>query len=329
MLAQSAEPDCLATDRLCRWTWELTGHTWLAEGSAVAVVPLRVLLIVALALLARWLLRRAISRLVQRTSADDLPTILRPLPERVRSTVQEVAAIRPARRRQRADAIGSVLRGCVTIAVFAITTLLVLGEFNINLAPLLAGAGIAGVALGFGAQTIVRDLLAGLFILMEDQYGVGDSVDIGEASGAVQAVGLRITTLRDMHGVYWYVPNGEIRRVGNSSQGSAVVVIDTPIGFAPVTKAVEALRDAAQRIAEDPDFQADLVDPPELLGVEKITVEGAVVRTTVTTSPNAQWRIARELRRRQTEALAQAGLASQILAARAYQRESGGQPDQP
>jgi small conductance mechanosensitive channel len=329
MLAQNAEPDCLATDRLCRWTWELTGQTWIAEGSAVALVPLRILLIVALALVARALSRRAINRLVRRTSADDLPTILRPLPERMRSTVQEVTNILPARRRQRADAIGSVLRGCVTIAVFSIAILLILGEFNINLAPLIAGAGIVGVALGFGAQTIVRDLLAGLFILMEDQYGVGDVVDIGEASGVVQAVGLRITTLRDVQGVYWYVPNGEIRRVGNRSQGSAVVVLDTPIGFAPVTEAVEALRGAARQLAEDPDFQDDLMGQPELLGVESITVEGAVVRTIVTTGPDAQWRIARELRRRQSEALEEAGLASQILAARLYQREPGGQPGQP
>lgn len=327
MLAQNTQPDCLDTERLCRWTWELTEQAWLAEASAVALVPLRILLILALALLARWLLSRAVNRLVQRTASDQLPTILRPLPERVRSTVQEVASIRPARRRQRAEAIGSVLRGCVVIAVFSIATLLILGEFNINLAPLLAGAGIAGVALGFGAQTLVRDLLAGLFILMEDQYGVGDVVDVGEASGVVQTVGLRITTLRDLRGVYWYVPNGEIRRVGNRSQGSAVVVVDTPIGFAPVAEAVEALRRAAQRLAED--FPNELVEPPELLGVENVTVEGAVVRTTVTTAPDAQWRIARELRRRQTEALTEAGLAEQILAARLYQRDLGGQPGQP
>jgi small conductance mechanosensitive channel len=156
MLAQTAEPDCLDTDRLCRWTWELTGQSWLAELSAVALVPLRILLIVALALVARWLLRRAIDRLVRRTTADDLPTILRPLPERVLSTVQELTAIRPARRRQRAEAMASVLRSVVTVAVFSIAALLVLSEFHINLAPLLAGAGIVGVALGFGAQSVER-----------------------------------------------------------------------------------------------------------------------------------------------------------------------------
>lgn len=329
MLAQNGEPDCLATERLCRWTWELTGQSWLSEASGLTLVPLRVLLIVALALVVRWLARRAINRLVQRTAGGEVPSILRPLPERVRSTVQEVASIRPARLRQRAQAIGSVLRGAATAAVFVIASLLVLSEFSINLAPLLAGAGIAGVALGFGAQSLVKDLLAGLFMLMEDQYGVGDVVDVGEASGVVEAVGLRITTIRDMQGVFWYVPNGEIRRVGNRSQGSAVVVVDTPIGFAPVTEAVLALRGAAQRLADDPQFEGALVEPPEVLGVERVTVEGAVVRTTVKTAPETQWRVGRELRHYQADALEEAGLASQIMAARVFPRQSEGSTDQP
>ena len=322
------EPDCLSTDRLCRWVWDATGRRWLAEGSEVALVPLRILLIVALALVARWLLRRAIDRMV-RGAANDLPAILRPLPEALRSTVQEVASVRPARSRQRAESVGSVLRGFVTIVVLSIAVLLVLSEFSINLAPLLAGAGIVGVALGFGAQSLVKDLLAGLFMLLEDQYGVGDVVDVGEASGVVEAVGLRITTLRDLQGVFWYVPNGEIRRVGNRSQGSAVVVVDMPIGFAPMAEASEALRRGAQKLAEDPDLAENLVEPPELLGIDKVTVEGAVVRTIVKTTPDSQWHIARELRRRQTEALEEAGLASKILAARVYPRDAGPATDQP
>jgi small conductance mechanosensitive channel len=166
-------------------------------------------------------------------------------------------------------------------------------------------------------------------MLLEDQYGVGDVVDVGEASGVVEVVGLRITTLRDMHGVFWYIPNGEIRRVGNRSQGSAVVVVDMPIGFAPVAEATEALRRGAAALAEDPELGDDLVEPPELLGVDKVTVEGAVVRTIVKTTPGAQWHIARELRRRQTEALEEAGLAAQIMAARAYPRDPGTVIDQP
>jgi small conductance mechanosensitive channel len=292
------------------------------------LIPLRLLLIVTLAVAARWMVRRAVDRLVARAATDEVPAILRPLPEKVRNTVQEAARAAP-RRRQRAEAIGSVLRGALTIVVSTIALLLILSEFQIDLAPLLAGAGIAGVALGFGAQSLVRDLLAGIFILLEDQYGVGDIVDVGEASGTVEAVGLRITTLRDLQGVYWYIPNGEIRRVGNRSQGVAVVVVDMPIGFAPMDEATEALRRGAQRLAEDPDLGEGLVEPPEVLGVHQVSVEGAVVRTTVKATADAQWHIGRELRRRQAEALTEAGIAAQILAARVYPRQVGGTGDPP
>jgi moderate conductance mechanosensitive channel len=298
--------------------------------TAVGTYALRIALIVVLALVARWLVRRAIARMVQRAANGDTPTLLRPLPERVRATLQEATAIvPPERRRQRAEAIGSVLRSTVTAVIFVIALLMILSEFHINLAPLLAGAGVVGVALGFGAQSLVRDLLAGLFMLLEDQYGVGDVVDVGEASGVVEAVGLRITTLRDLQGVFWYVPNGEIRRVGNRTQGAAGVVVDVPIGFAPLAEAVEALRRAAQQLADDPELRDDLVEPPEVLGVEQITVNGAVVRTVARTTPEGQWRVGREMRRRQTEALIAAGLADQILAARILPGSPGTPGGQP
>src|SRR4029077_3961131 len=138
------------------------------------------------------------------------------------------------RRRQRAEALGSVLRSFVSVTIFSIAIMLILGELGVNLAPLIASAGIAGVALGFGAQNLVKDFITGLFMLLEDQYGVGDVVDVGEASGTVEAVGLRITTIRDARGVLWYIRNGEIVRVGNRSQGWALVVVDVPVGFAGV-----------------------------------------------------------------------------------------------
>ena len=135
------------------------------------------------------------------------------------------------------------------------------------------------MALGFGAQNLVKDFIAGLFMLLEDQYGVGDVVDVGEAIGAVEAVGLRITTVRDGRGVLWYIRNGEIIRVGNKSQGWAMVVIDVPIGFAGVEEATAVLRTAAAAVAADPEYAADFVEPPQVLGVEQITVDGAVIRT--------------------------------------------------
>ena len=325
MLTQPA-PDCPGDGGLCPWLWEVTGQRWLAENSHLALVPLRILMIVVAAVALRWLLHRAVARLVRRSASGEAPVLLRPLPERVRDTVRQVAALRPERRRQRAEAIGSVLRGAITVAVFAVATLLVLSELDLDLAPLLAGAGIVGVALGFGAQSLVRDLLAGVFMLLEDQYGVGDSVDLGEVRGIVEAVGLRITTVRDLRGVVWYIPNGEIRRVGNRSQSPAVVVVDMPVGFASVPTAVEALRRGAQRLADDPDVRAALLEPPQVLGVNQVTMEGAVARTTVTTTPDDQWRVARELRRRQTEELQRAGIAAHILAARFPIRDAGTRP---
>jgi moderate conductance mechanosensitive channel len=323
MLAQTTRPDCYTDDLLCRWTFQLTGREWLAESSHLVLVPVRIALIILLALVARWLLHRAVDRMVRRHIEGLTPTVLRPLPERVRITVREVTGPRPQRRRQRAEAIGSVLRGTITVALFTMVALLILSEFRINLAPLLAGAGIVGIALGFGAQSLVRDVLAGLFMLLEDQYGVGDLVDVGEATGTVEAVGLRVTTLRDLQGVIWYIPNGEIRRVGNRSQSPATVIVDMPIGFAPVPVATEALRRGAQHLAEDPDWGPRLLEPPEVLGVDQVTVEGAVVRTIVKTAADEQWQIGRQLRRRQTEALEEAGIAAQILAARVYPRTDG------
>jgi small-conductance mechanosensitive channel len=187
--------------------------------------------------------------------------------------------------------------------IFAIAIMQVMSELGFDLAPLLASAGIAGLAIGFGAQNLVKDFITGLFMLLEDQYGVGDVVDVGAASGTVVAVGLRITTIRDGQGVVWYIRNGEIARVGNKSQGWALVVVDVPVGFAGIEEATEILRTAVAGLDDDPAWREDLMEPPEVLGIEQINVDGAVLRTTVKTTSAAQWRVARELRRRLTEAL--------------------------
>jgi moderate conductance mechanosensitive channel len=308
-------------DVLCSKVFEVTKLPWLAESSYyVLVKPLRIVLIIVVAMLARYLLHRTIKRLVRTTASTSVPAILRPLRERIPSAVHDATSVFPERRRQRAEAIGSVLRSFVTVVVFTIATLLVLGELSFNLAPLLASAGIVGVALGFGAQTLVKDLIAGLFMLLEDQYGVGDTVDVGEATGVVESVGLRITTVRDASGVLWYIRNGEIVRVGNKSQGWAMVVVDMPIGYTGVEEATAVLRTAAAELAEDPGYAEDFIDPPQVLGVEQITVDGAVVRTTAKTPADAQFRVVRELRRRLAEALETSGISAKIAASRAFHR---------
>jgi len=313
-------PSC-RKDLLCDTVWDLTGWSWFAEGSLyVLIKPLRIALIIAIAMLVRYLVHRTIRRLVRSTAEGAVPTILKPLRERIPTTASSSASIFPERRRQRAEAIGSVLRSMVTAAVFTVAVLLVLSELSFDLAPLLASAGIAGVAIGFGAQALVKDLIAGLFMLLEDQYGVGDLVDLGEATGTVEAVGLRITTVRDVRGVLWYIRNGEIIRVGNKSQGWALVIVDMPIGFAGSEEAISVLRVAAESVAADPELAPSFVEPPEVLGVQEVTVEGAVIRTIAKTSADGQWAVGRELRRRLTEALEASGITDRIVATRMFPR---------
>ncbi|MGR6321645.1 mechanosensitive ion channel family protein [Micromonospora soli] len=310
--------DCRTND-WCKPILELTNSTWLAEGSYwIILKPLRIILIVLLAVAARWALHRTINRLVRTTTEGAVPTLLRPLRERIPSATLTPEEFVPERRRQRAEAIGSVLRSVVTAFVFGIALLMVLREFSFDLAPLLASAGIAGVALGFGAQSLVKDLIAGLFMLIEDQYGVGDTVDLGEATGVVEAVGLRVTTVRDGRGVLWYIRNGEIVRVGNKSQGWALVVVDLPIGFAGTEEATAVLRTAAASVAMDPELAPQIVEEPDVLGVEQITVDGAVLRTVVKTTADGQFAVGRELRRRLAEALENSGITARIAAARLY-----------
>lgn len=318
-----SEPECV-DDPVCEWLWEATGQAWAAEAGQAALTGTRIVGILVGALILRWLAARVIKRVVRRAASDDVPTLLKPVPAKLLTSMRASAGIVPERRRQRAEAIGSVLRSAASAVVFTLAFLIILGELDIELAPLIAGAGIVGVALGFGAQTVVRDVLAGMFILLEDQYGVGDLVDLGEAAGTVEGIGLRVTTLRDLQGVVWYVPNGEIRRVGNRSHSPATVVVDIPIGYVPVPEATQALRTATERLAADPDLGPQLVEPPELLGIERVTVEGAVFRTIVKTAADAQWQIGRELRRMQTEELVAAGFTDQIIAARAFPRDERG-----
>ena len=315
-------------DALCTWVLDQTKIQWLANSSYVIVVkPVRIILIIAIAMLIRWLLHRAISRLTATTSRAAMPALLKPLRERA-DKQQEAAdnTFIPERRRQRAEAIGSVLRSFVTAVVFTMAVLLVMGELGFNLGPLLASAGIVGVALGFGAQSLVKDLIAGLFMLLEDQYGVGDSVDLGDAVGVVETVGLRVTTVRDMRGVLWYIRNGEIIRVGNKSQGWAMVVIDIPIGFVNSEEATGVLRRAALALADEPEHATEFLEPPDVIGVETLTVDGATIRTIAKTTADGQIAVQRDLRRALTEALEESGISERIAASRMLPRPAAPYP---
>lgn len=307
----SAEPD-----QICQWLYEQTNNRWLADGGYYLLLqPGRILVIVLLAVIVRWLINHAINKVVKRTGEGKVPGFLRPLRDKIPGVTQASVQV-PERRKQRAEAIGSVLRSFVTVIVFSVAGLMVLDLFGFNLAPVLTSLGIAGVALGFGAQTLVKDLIAGLFMLLEDQYGVGDVIDTGEAVGVVESVGLRTVTLRDARGVLWYVRNGEIIRVGNKSQGWATIMMDVPIGFTSIDEATRVLRGAVESYSGDPEHADEFVEAPQLLGVEQITSEGAVIRITCKTHSDKQWEVQRELRRRIADALETSGITAQIQAAR-------------
>jgi small-conductance mechanosensitive channel len=272
---------------------------WHDHRQVLIESPIRIVAIILISLIIRAILRRMIDRAV-RPVRGEVPRLLRPFKERLEgSSFLESAGLISERRAQRAATLGSVLKSAVSATLFVIAFLLILSELRVNLAPFIAGTSVVGVALGFGAQNIIKDFLSGMFMLLEDQYGVGDVIDFQLASGTVEAVGLRSTRLRDVNGTVWYVRNGEVLRVGNKSQGFAQVVLDVPIdAWADVDRASDAMRDVARTMADEEDWQPVFLSAPEVQGVESMTREETVIRLVAKVRPLEQWRTARELRRR-------------------------------
>jgi small-conductance mechanosensitive channel len=216
------------------------------------------------------------------------------------------------RRHQRAETMAAGLSSMTTIVVVFIAVILALGAFGIQMATLLTSAGLLGVALGFGAQNLLRDLIAGGFMIFQDQLGVWDVVDLGVApTGTVEEVTLRSTRIRDVEGVVWYVPNGGISRVGNKSQQWSRAVIDVPISTtADIDQARQVISETAETLASEDAWAAAIIDAPEVWGVESFTREALTIRLVVKTAPHEQWRVARELRARVKRALDAAGIES-------------------
>ena len=283
----------------------------LSHSSAVLVGQAgRLLLIVVLAVVVRSLLNRAVRRLVHTVIEGSVPVALHPLTARVRGTVFEPTALLFERRRQRAETLGSVLRSIVTVTVFSVAGAMVLSELGLDLTPVVASAGVVGLAVGFGAQNVVKDFLTGIFMLLEDQYGVGDVVDAGPATGTVEGVGLRTTRLRDIEGTVWHIRNGEIARVGNKSQGWARVLLDVPLLLNSDVPAVRALAlEVSEALWNDPDCQGKVIEQPEVWGLESMSADGLLLRVALKTAPLEQWAVARELRERLMAAFEQAGVS--------------------
>ena len=196
-----------------------------------------------------------------------------------------------------------------TAAIWTVALLLILGEFNVSLGPLIAGAGIAGIALGFGAQSVVRDFLAGVFIMLEDQMAVGDIVDLGDAVGTVEDVSLRATTVRDVNGVVWHVPNGEIQRVANKSQNWSRALLDITVAYdTDLRRAQQVIKEAADALAADAEWKDRIVGEPEVWGIQDLAADAVVIRLVIQTAAAEQYAIERELRLRIKEAFDEAGI---------------------
>jgi len=277
-----------------------TGRDWLVDR------PLQVLGYLVLAIVLRLCLHRMINRFTDNSSGKS-PILLRPLRDRSSGTVK--GAILNERRKQRASTIGSVLKSAVSVMILTWFVLSVLDVVGVNVAPFIASAGIVGVALGFGAQNLVRDFLSGIFMLLEDQYGVGDVVDLGEATGTVESVGLRVTTIRDINGTVWYCRNGEVLRVGNMSQGFAVAVLDLPISHtANIEHACEVAERTTASLVKSGDFENDILEPPEMLGVNAVSADTVTIRITIKTRPGRQWAVQRRLHQDILEAFVDADI---------------------
>ena len=222
-------------------------------------------------------------------------------------------ALQSERTEQRTRTVGSLLHYVATITIYTVAVFMALAELGLSIAPLIASAGIVGVALGFGAQSLVKDFLSGLFMLMEDQYGVGDVVDLGEASGTVERVTLRVTTVRSLDGTVWFVPNGEIRRVGNKSQWWSRIVLDIEVAYdTDIGLASEVIKRVADEVWKDRTPGATVIEEPELWGVESIAPNAVVLRLAVKTRPGEQWAAGRALRARLKAAFDEAGIAIPI-----------------
>ena len=195
--------------------------------------------------------------------------------------------------------MGSLLKSVVTGIVVAVFTTMILAELNVDVAPIVASAGILGLALGFGAQSLVSDFLAGTFMIFEDQYGVGDEIDLGEAVGTVEAVSLRVTRLRDINGTVWYVRNGEISSVGNMSQNWARTVLDISVAYhEDLVKVRRVLQEVAHDLWDDEDYKGRVIEEPSVWGVQDLGFDGVIIRVALKTAPLEQWSVAREMRER-------------------------------
>ncbi|AIT61688.1 mechanosensitive ion channel family protein [Corynebacterium doosanense] len=300
-------------DTVTSWWNSTDAQQWLIA------TPLRILLIIVVALLVQWVGRR----LVDRASKSNIERGGRKKPRtgrfrtRAAGPTEEVdpriAAMRKSheqRRRSRIRTLASVAKSALGIVVWMWAVLAILSEIGVNIGPIIASAGVVGVAIGFGAQSLVKDFLAGIFMLLEDQYGVGDTVNVSEEiTGDVEDISLRITTIRDIDGTLWYVRNGEILRLGNLSDEYSIARIEVPVALTNDTeKAWDTILQAITEATANPAIADGIIDEPEMNGLTTIKTDHVVYRVSIKTLPGRQWDVQRVVQSKLINALRTAGV---------------------
>ena len=321
LIAQSAADACgVDPGSICGLVYDLTSSSAAARVADLAARPVKALLILFLAWLISRLARRWLDRLVEgwlsRRSEvaevisgtieqdDDRPGLGEAALERARRIVDQ-----QERSSQRTRTLGSVLRSVSSIVIYGLAVMMALAEFDVNLGPLIAGAGIVGVAVGFGAQSLVKDFLSGVFMLLEDQYGVGDVVDVGDTVGVVEEVKLRTTQVRDINGTLWHIPNGQIARVANLTQDWGQAVIDIEVAYdTDISMAMAVIKEVADGLWREQLDSFTIIQEPTMAGVQAFGDNSIALRLMVRTEPGEQFGTARELRKRLKFALDEAGI---------------------
>ncbi|WP_062069224.1 mechanosensitive ion channel family protein [Demequina sediminicola] len=260
-----------------------------------------IILALVIWLIFHWIIKGFVRGIEKGTAIADPKTLAALKKAKIRLPQQDEidARLEAERRRQRAKTLKRVLDSALLVVIFIIVAMGVLGVLGVPVGPMLASAGILGVALGFGAQSLVKDILAGIFMLIEDQYGVGDVVDLGAASGSVEEVGLRCTRLRALDGTVWYVPNGEITRVGNMTRLWSRVMIEVRFAYdTDIEAARDAMMDAVKDAARESDMvSTSLLGEPEVAGIESLEYNAVMLRLMCQVNPAMQWDVQREVRR--------------------------------
>ena len=296
----------------CRLAWDVTHSPTATQVVKVylagpASQAGRIAFVVILALLVRAIFHRLINKVTERAATATLAVTPNGRAHKAAAATVQMAGTE--RREQRARALGSILRSAISVIVFGIAALTILSILGFNVAPLLASTAVLGVALGFGAQNLVRDYLAGLLMLVEDHYGVGDTINAGVATGTVEAMSLLTTTLRDVNGVVWHIRNGTIDSVGNESQGWSRAVIDYPVPYEEDLAKIRALMEqAANSLYRERGWKKLILEKPEVWGAQGLSGREVTMRLVAKTAPMRQLEVARELRARVKATLDAAGV---------------------